>query len=543
MITKITKRDGREVPFNIEKIANAIFKAAQSVGGQDYDSAVKLSIEVAELLNKSFKNKIPNVEDIQDIVENVLIENCHAITSKEYILYRASRNRSRDMDTRLMKIYGDLTFKSSQDVDIKRENANIDGDTAMGTMLKYGSEGAKEFYDLFVLNPAHSKAHKEGDIHIHDLDFLTLTTTCCQIDLLKLFENGFSTGQGHLREPNDIATYGALAAIAIQSNQNDQHGGQSIPNFDYSMAEGVRKTYKKLYRENLSRCIGLLVDDLNLEDNLKNIFELLETDYNLLPSLEDNRAYLEREKEYLRELLEDESIIEKAQSFSVKTSLEDTDRRTYQAMEAFIHNLNTMHSRAGAQIPFSSINYGLDTSAEGRLVVKNLLLATENGLGNGETPIFPIQIFKVKEGCNYNISDPNYDLFKLSCRVSSKRLFPNYSFIDAPFNLEYYVEGRPETEVAYMGCRTRVMANVYDSGKEIVSGRGNLSFTTINLPRLALENRGDLAGFYRDLDRAIDLTIEQLLERFEIQGSKSQELSIFDGSRNLDRLRETGEGR
>ena len=225
MITKIKKRDGREVPFNIEKIANAIFKAAQAAGGQDYSTALDLAEEVTFILNERFKNTVPGVEDIQDIVEKVLIENGHAKTAKEYILYRAERSRVREMDTRLMKVFEDLTFKDAREVDIKRENANIDGNTAMGTMLKYGSESAKQFYDLFVLNPAHSKAHKNGDIHIHDLDFLTLTTTCCQIDLLKLFEGGFNTGHGYLREPQKIESYAALACIAIQSNQNDQHGG------------------------------------------------------------------------------------------------------------------------------------------------------------------------------------------------------------------------------------------------------------------------------------------------------------------------------
>lgn len=520
MITKITKRDGREVPFNIEKIANAIFKAAQSVGGQDYESSVALADQVAIILNEEFKETSPNVEDIQDIVEKVLIENGHAKTAKEYILYRASRNRSRDMNTRLMRVYGDLTFKRADEMDIKRENANIDGDTAMATMLRYGSEGAKEFYDLFVLNPAHSKAHKNGDIHIHDLDFLALTTTCCQIDPIKLFEGGFAAGSGFISEPEDIRRYGELACIAIQSNQNDQHGGQSIPNFDYAMGEGVGKTYKKLYRENLLKAIDLLVDGLNLEDNINNIFKLLEKDYNLIPSIDDS-LYIGSEREYLRELLGDESLVIKIQSFAKDKAYEDTDRETYDAMEALVHNLNTVNSRAGAQLAFSSINYGTDISEEGRMATKNLLLATEKGLGKGENPIFPIQIFKVKDGINYREGEPNYDLFKLACRVSAKRLYPNFSFIDAPFNLPYYKEGRPETEIAYMGCRTRVMSNVYDKDQEIVNGRGNLSFTTINLPRLGLKHRGDIGGFYRELDRTIDLTIEQLLERFEIQASKT----------------------
>lgn len=520
MITKIKKRDGREVAFNLEKITNAIYKAAQAAGGQNYDISLKLAEEVVLSLDKKFQGDIPDVEDIQDMVEKILIEEGHAKTAKEYILYRAERTRIREMDTRLMKVYEDLTFKDAKDVDIKRENANIDGNTAMGTMLKYGSEGAKQFYDLFVLNPEHSKAHKDGDFHIHDLDFLTLTTTCCQIDIEKLFKGGFSTGHGYLREPNDILSYSALACIAIQSNQNDQHGGQSIPNFDYGMAPGVKKTYIKFYRANLLKAVELLVENIDLRENIDNIFNILEREYNLVPSLDMNKEYEKKEAEHLKELLNDEIIVERIQKFAKNNAYKDTDKRTYQAMEALIHNLNTMHSRAGAQIPFSSINYGTDISVEARMVMKNLLLATEAGLGNGETPIFPIQIFKVKEGVNYNSEDPNYDLFKLACKVSAKRLFPNFSFIDAPFNLKYYKENRPETEVAYMGCRTRVLGNVYDPSREIVNGRGNLSFTTINLPRLGIENRGNIEGFYRDLNNRVNLAVEQLIERFEIQASK-----------------------
>jgi ribonucleoside-triphosphate reductase len=520
MITKIRKRDGREVPFNVEKIANAIFKAAQAAGGQDYKVSMKLSEEVITLCDEKFKGKVPGVEDIQDIVEKVLIESGHARTAKEYILYRAERSRVREMNTRLMKVYDDLTFKDSKDADIKRENANINGDTAMGTMLKYGSEGAKEFYNLFVLNPDHSAAHKSGDIHIHDLDFLTLTTTCCQIDIVQLFQRGFSTGHGFLREPQDISSYASLACIAIQSNQNDQHGGQSIPNFDYGMAIGVRKTYKKSYRENLKKGIELLINELDLSENLDYIFNMLEHDYENIPTMDDNEVYLKKEAEYLNELINDEELVSRVQSFAKRNAYIDTDKKTYQAMEALIHNLNTMHSRAGAQVPFSSINYGTDTSVEGRMAMKNLLLATEKGLGNSETPIFPVQIFKVKEGINYSADDPNYDLFKLACKVSAKRLFPNFSFIDAPFNLKYYKPGQPETEIAYMGCRTRVIGNVYDESKEIVNGRGNLSFTTINLPRLGIEHRGDIKGFYEKLDDTIDLIIAQLLERFEIQAAK-----------------------
>lgn len=518
MITKIKKRDGRTVPFNIEKITSAIFKSAQSIGGSDYDTALKLADEVVNKLDEELSDGIPTVEQIQDVVEKVLIENGHAKTAKNYILYRADRTRIREMNTSLMKIYEDLTFKSAADNDVKRENANIDSDTAMGTMLKYGSEGSKQFCEMFVLDPAHSKAHMCGDIHIHDLDFYNLTTTCCQIDLIKLFKNGFSTGHGFLREPSHIQSYSALACIAIQSNQNDQHGGQSIPNFDFAMAMGVTKTYKLIYIQNLIKAISLLIDENNAENIANEIINKIKEKFNLFPKLCDEEYYAEELKLLTEKFGKD--LAQKIQNFAVKNSMKEIDRDTYQAMEALIHNLNTMHSRAGAQIPFSSLNYGTDTSHEGRLVIKNLLLAAEAGLGNGETPIFPIHIFKVKEGVNFNEGDPNYDLFKLACRVSAKRLFPNFSFLDAPYNAKYYKKGDNNTEVAYMGCRTRVIANHYDESKEIVTGRGNLSFTSINLPRIAINANKDIDAFFKDLDQKINLVIAQLLDRFKVQSQK-----------------------
>lgn len=516
---QIIKRDGRTADFDIDKIINAIFKAAAAIGGNDKAEAERLANEVCEILEQESYGTPPSVEHIQDTVEKVLIENGHARTAKEYILYRAERTRQREMNTKLMKIYEDLTFKPAKDNDVKRENANIDGDTAMGTMLKYGSEGAKQFYEMYILKPEHAKAHREGDIHIHDLDFLTLTTTCCQIDIDKLFTNGFSTGHGFLREPNDIASYSALACIAIQSNQNDQHGGQSIPNFDYGMSKGVAKTYRRIYRQNLLRALELLCDDEDTEAIGLDIIARAEDKSDSCAKLEDGESYMQVELELLTEKY-GEKLAGKIQRFAYKHANSETDRAVYQAMEAFVHNLNTMHSRAGAQIPFSSINYGTDTTPEGRMVIKNVLLATEAGLGNGETPIFPIHIFKVKEGVNYNPEDPNYDLFKLACRVSAKRLFPNFSFIDAPYNLKYYKEGDPATEIAYMGCRTRVMANAYDPTREIVNGRGNLSFTSVNLPRLAILSNRNIDFFYEQLDHKIDLIIDQLLDRFEIQAQK-----------------------
>lgn len=520
-IQKIIKRDGREVYFNIDKIADAIFKAAQVLGGNDRDMAKYLARQVELYLLEICHNKVPTVEQIQDAVEKILIENGHARTAKEYILYRAERTRVREMNTRLMKIYEDLTFKDAKENDIKRENANIDGDTAMGTMLKYGSEGAKQFYEMYVLNPAHAKAYLDGDIHIHDLDFLTLTMTCCQIDLVKLLDGGFSTGHGHLREPNDIASYSALACIAIQSNQNDQHGGQSVPNFDYGMAPGVKKTYKKLYWTNMGKMLNILHDIDDGVEICKDIVKKIESEYGVYPCMAWNNNYKEIEEEELSKTVGiDSAEIRKIQERSTKYADQEIRRATYQAMEALVHNLNTMHSRAGAQIPFSSINYGTDTSPEGRLVIESVLKAQEAGLGHGETPIFPIHIFKVKEGISYNPEDPNYDLFKLALKVSAKRLFPNFSFIDAPFNLQYYKEGDPDTEVAYMGCRTRVIGNVYDPTRQVVGGRGNLSFTSINLPRIAIKSNGNLEIFFEELDRKIDLCIDQLYERFKIQASK-----------------------
>lgn len=373
------------------------------------------------------------------------------------------------------KIFDNITRSSAKDSNLKRDNANINGDTAMGAMLQYGANSAKEYYLDTMIDPEIAKLHRDGWIHIHDLDFYGWTTTCTQIELRKLFKNGFNTGHGHLREPKSIGSYAALAAIAIQSNQNDQHGGQSIIDFDYAMGDGVRLTYNHY---------------------LKEAFDIQASLHN------------ENSDEYSTDV-----------AWREEYAMKKTKRDTYQAMEGLIHNLNTMHSRAGAQVPFSSINYGLDTRWEGRLAIEQLLLATEAGLGNGETPIFPIQIFRVKEGVNFNPEDSNYDLFKMAIKVSAKRLFPNFSFIDAPYNLQYYKPGHPETEVGYMGCRTRVMGNV--CGEEVSPGRGNLSFTSINLPRIAIVSKGDIETFYKKLDIILDYVAKQLLDRYEVQSKRT----------------------
>ncbi len=516
MFTSIVKRDGRSVPYDLGKIETAISKAMEACKRSDPEEVRRLAVCVEEDLSGRFDGEAPTVEDIQDVVESELMKNGYVNVAKKYILYRAERTKVREMNTRLMKIYDELTFADASGSDMKRDNANIDGDTAMGTMLKYGSEGAKDYYEKYILTPEQSRAHRSGDIHIHDFDFYTLTTTCCQIDLVKLFQGGFSTGHGFLREPNDIQSYSALACIAIQSNQNDQHGGQSIPNFDYGMAPGVAKTYCRKFSANFIKAAELLTQAD--PEALRAVFERLKAE-GKKPALEGDEGFRKALKNGLKEVL-DEETFGRAWSFAKEVSGKETEKAVYQAMEALVHNLNTMHSRAGAQTPFSSINYGTDTSPEGRMVIKNILLATEAGLGFGETAIFPIHIFRVKEGVNYNPGDPNYDLFKLALRVSAKRLFPNFSFIDAPFNLQYYKPGHPETEISYMGCRTRVIGNHYDESRQITFGRGNLSFTSINLPRIGIKAKGSIEWFFEDLERKMDLVSQQLLDRYRIIARK-----------------------
>lgn len=518
MVKSVIKRDGRHVPFNLSKIALAILKALGTTRDseplRDKDDfelealANKLAAEAARTLDK----EEPGIEEIQDAVERVLMENSLPDTAKSYILYRADRSRARERNTKLMRTLGDIVNASAKDSDIKRENANIDGDTAMGSMLKFGSESAKQYYVANMLRPEIARAHEQGDIHIHDLDFYSLTMTCCQIDLVDLLTRGFSTGHGFLRPPKDIRSFAALACIAIQSNQNDQHGGQAIPNFDLAMAIGVRMTYARHYKASFREAIELLVSS----DAAEKI-TLAEP-----PTLAacDDPAVRAAEARLLAEAGIDEATAAKIQEFTRTHAFRQTDRDTYQAMEALVHNLNSMHSRAGAQTPFSSINYGTDITPEGRMVMKNLLLATQAGLGDGETPIFPIQIFRVKAGVNFNPGDPNYDLFKLACEVSAERLFPNFAFQDAPFNAALYKEGHPETEISYMGCRTRVGSNVYDPAKAQIWKRGNLSFTSINLPRLALQSHGSVKTFYAQLDDMLQLVRDQLLDRLEVQSRK-----------------------
>ena len=511
----VVKRSGQRVNFNDTKIALAVKKGFDSVY-EEYDEKLvnKVKEKVLSEIRKNYKDrKTIGVEDIQDIIEKELKILKYDEVYESFKSYRERRAASREafvvkQQHKFVKAIESLGLKSANEENAKRENANVDGDGPMGTMLHFGSTVSREFAKAYLMDAKYARAHDEGYIHIHDLDFWAMgTTTCTQIDLNKLFKNGFSTGHGYLRTPNSIMSYAALAAIAIQSNQNEQHGGQSIPAFDYYLAPGVLKSFKKEFKQTLYDLLEFegFIELINFNKIIEIIdkLESIEFDFGLFKDI----LY---KSEKLKEILHN----------AYKKALQKVDRYTYQAMEAFIHNLNTMHSRAGAQVPFSSVNFGTDTSKEGRMVIKNYLLAVDAGLGHGETPIFPISIFKVKEGVNYFEEDPNYDLFRLACKVSAKRLFPNFSFLDSTFNKPFLKEGDYDTEVGYMGCRTRVLANV--CGPSITPGRGNLSFTSIKHGIALGEEKADMKGFYEELDNLMDLVKGQLLQRFECQCSKSR---------------------
>ncbi len=529
----VVKRNGKKVSFDGSKIAIAIKKGFDSVVAEDENGEhIKKYNEkdiqkvyhsiIKRIEKENEENGRIKIETIQDMIESELQKKGYEDVYKNFSEYRERRNQSRQLffdekkTHKFLKSIEGLGLKSANEDNNKRENANVDGDTAMGTMLQYGSTVSKEFAKSYLMKKKFSEAHDNGDIHIHDMDFLPMgTTTCMQIELDRLFKNGFSTGHGHLREPKDIMSYSSLAAIAIQSNQNDQHGGQSIPAFDYYMAPGVLKTFKKQFKQQIYDLLDYsdLLSFINIDRIVREIDKLNSIEFDI---------------EIFEPIYKESKSIKRMFEKSYEKAIQKTNRTTYQAMEAFVHNLNTMHSRAGAQVPFSSINLGTDTSAEGRMVIKNFLLSTDAGLGKGETPIFPVSIFKVKEGVNYNPEDKNYDLFKLACKVSAKRLFPNFSFLDAPFNLAFYQEGNYKTEVGYMGCRTRLMSDVTDLNNQTTGGRGNLSFTSINLPRIAIRNgiclkereKADMDNFYKELADMMDLVRDQLLERFEVQCSK-----------------------
>ncbi len=532
-ITSILKRDGQKKAFNESKIQDAIYKAAISLTDSEHVDIARTKELARKVVNYLIDNNIARleevknftecyfvgIEEVQDAVEKILIENKHAKTAKAYILYRKQRSDVRDSSGALMKLMKDLTFTESKDLEIKRENANIDGNSTMGTMLKYGSEIAKDFNKKFLIRSEHVSAYEAGIIHIHDMEFYALTINCLQIDVGKLLKNGFNTGHGALRSPSTIGAAATLACIIIQSNQNEMFGGQSIPTLDFSLAPYVAKSYQK----NIIYFLETIIEDDNIIQEVKSAIANYRQEHTHLITAQA-RNYIADILEKTAKQYNIDINIAKVFDFAYKR----TERETYQAMEALIHNLCTLNSRAGSQVPFSSLNTGLDTSEEGRMVTRNLFLATEAGLGNGETPIFPISIFTMKKGINHQ-GDKNYDLFQLACRCSAKRLFPNFNNIDASFNIKYYDPNRTETICAVMGCRTRVLGNDYAPEKAITPGRGNLSFTTLNLPYLALlakeENpSADSATLYTKLLEKVkeytDLVFTQLLDRFEIQAKR-----------------------
>lgn len=513
----IQKRDGTLELFNMDKIRTALIKAFYSV------NAVCTVNDLNTVITEDFR-KYKTVEEVQDAVEKSLMTNGYYDVAKSYILYRKQRENIRNSKTHLIQTFHEMLGTNAKDNDLMRENANTDGNSPMGLMLLYGSETSKDYTKRYVLDPKHSELHENCDFHIHDLNMYTCTFNCCHIDLKDLFKRGFSTGHGTIREPQSIQTASALTAIVIQSNQNDMFGGQGIPMFEYNLAPYVAKSFGKRLKECIEICLGAnKITDNTFEDfiNLK---------YNEYGSVLDN---LDEVKSFIHSLVGDKT------DYVVNKALELTERDVYQSMEGLIHNLNSMHSRAGAQTPFSSINYGTGTTGEQRMIIKNILLATEQGLGKHETPIFPIQIFKVKEGVNANPEDPNYDLFKLACRVTSKRLYPNYVNIDVPYNLQYYIPGKPETEIATMGCRTRVIGQLDGTGS--VSNRGNIAFNTINLPRLAIKSKGNIQKFFELFDNIITDSIDELMKRVKFLCKKKvynfpflMGQKIYKGSENLD---------
>jgi anaerobic ribonucleoside-triphosphate reductase len=455
MFSSIIKRDGRTQPFHESKITDAIFKCLDAVGEADRQRAIELTLEVLKKLKQQYNEDNFNVENVQDIVEAVLIEHDHAKVAKSYILYRDNRSRIRDARSDIMNAVSEILQETN------RDNANV-GNSPSAKVLQISEIASKNYYLKRVLPEKEAKAHISGDIYIHDLSWYGKTLTCLQIPLDRLLREGFNNGHGFIRSPKGIKTASALAAIILQSNQNDMHGGQSFAYFDKDMA-----VYVELEKEKQEK---------QLRSNLKEL---------------GLTAHIDEEK--IKKLV-----------------YERTKGETFQAMEGFIYNLNTMHSRAGAQVPFSSVNFGTDTTEAGRMVTECFLLAYEKGLGKGESPLFPNVCFKIKEDVNFEEGDPNYDLFQLSMRVACKRLFPSFSFQDSSFNKPYRDE-----EVAYMGCRTRVIANC--NGASVTNSRGNLSFTTINLPRLGIRADKDLSQFWKFLDEVIDLCIEQLLTRYNVQ--------------------------
>ena len=485
MIKQVKKRDGRIVEFNNQKIVAAILKAmAVTDDGED----IILAAKIADAISKNQREEM-SVEEIQDCVEMELMESPRKEVAKKYIAYRNKRSLARNAKSN--EIFQEII--DAQANDITRENANMNADTPAGMMMKFASESTKSYVDACLLSDDVREAVQNGYIHIHDKDYYpTKSLTCIQHPLDLILENGFKAGHGESRPAKRIETASVLACISMETVQNEMHGGQAIPAFDFYLAPFVRYTF---------------------QEELKKIASFTGKDYTHLLNVKID-DYLKRDLTGLKD-----------EERAVQPAINQTVSRVHQAMEAFVHNMNTIHSRGGNQVVFSSINYGTDISAEGRCIIREILNTTYEGVGNGSTAIFPIQIWKKKRGVSYLPSDPNYDLYKFACKVSARRFFPNFLNLDASYNKdEAWDPNDPKRymhEVATMGCRTRVYGNKF--GPKTSVGRGNLSFTTINIVRLAIECMGienqdeRIAKFFEKLEGVMNIAAKQLNERFEFQ--------------------------
>ncbi len=530
---QITKRDGTKEKFSLDKIINAITKSfrANEVNYNDQE-VYEIAFAVVNKINK----QTISVEEVQDLVEKELMTT-NPDVAKKYIIYREWRNVERHKKTDMKHAMDGIVTVEKNDINLS--NANMSAHTPAGQMMTFASEVTKDYTEKYLLNIDYMLAHKNGDIHIHDLDYYpTKTTTCIQYDLDEIFEKGFNTKNGSVRTPQSILSYATLATIVFQTNQNEQHGGQSIPAFDFFMAKGVLKTFYKHLTESIK--LLLLLEDIKKDDT--EIRELIVSNISSIEVSNDTRSDLSKGITAWGGQTTDaqmKTLIERA--------TECTRKDTHQAMEGFIHNLNTMHSRGGNQVVFSSINYGTDTSAEGRMVIRELLAATEKGLGNGEIPVFPIQIFKVKEGVSFSDKDyqkalgdfqgalagemtfdsPNFDLLLSACRTTSVALFPNFMFLDTPYNKHDKWDAndpkRYKYEVATMGCRTRVFENLH--GEKSSLGRGNLSFTSMNFPRLAIEARIKAEALHPDANKR---TVQQIASQIFTKSVRTTSEMIAD---------------
>lgn len=573
----VLKRDGKEELFDTNKVHQAIMKAYKASSVEVNQGAIAL---ISEKVVKSAHDRI-TVEEIQDLVEHELMQVNPAV-AKRYIIYRQWRTVEREKRTELKHIMDGIVSIEKNDVNLG--NANMSAHTPAGQMMTFASETTKDYAIKYLLSPRYANAHSEGDIHIHDLDYYpTKTSTCVQYDLEDLFERGFKTKNGSIRTPQSIQSYATLATIVFQTNQNEQHGGQAIPAFDYFMAPGVRKTYEKHILDKLIFLLELRNEysiDKQSYAGIKSAISVVRPRLIERTNLDSNRL-----AESLANL--GFSVNTDELSLVLESAYKRARRDTYQAMEGFIHNLNTMHSRGGNQVVFSSVNYGTDTSEEGRMVIEELLKATQEGLGKGEIPIFPIQIFKVKEGVNYSEEDyalamsdftaaldgrlafstPNFDLLIQACRTTAHALFPNFVFLDTEFNKnDKWKQGADKNylhEVATMGCRTRVYENLHGESSSV--GRGNLSFTTMNLPRLAIESRRfaclkypeadelelrahAISHFFIEIRETARMIAEQLYERYEYQRTALARQfpfmlgnNVWKGGKELDPNDEVGD--